>query len=60
MNDAAAAAQLGDGIAADRLGACGQDTTRPSSLPRLPASGEQPSLIRHGPRKQFLCLHDTP
>lgn len=34
--------------------------TRPSSLPRPPANWVQPSLIPFGPRKQFLCLYDTP
>lgn len=43
MNDAAAA-QLGDDIAADRLGACGQDTTNTPIQP-TPPSGQRGAAV---------------
>lgn len=44
MHDAAAAAQLGDDIAADRLGACGQDTTNTPIQP-TPPSGQRGAAV---------------
>lgn len=44
VNDAAAAAQLADDIAADKLGACGQDATNTPIQP-TPPSGQQGAAV---------------
>lgn len=57
VNGTAAAAQLADDIAADRRGACGQDT-RNTPIQLTPPSGQQAAAASHtvGATEAFLVF----